>query len=208
MRRIALLAVMLFASVVHADERDPLDAHAPGNEPGGYASGGGIITGTDGYISNGIVFDAGARLGTTPLFARAMGQAGSIHRSDEPGRGTFAEGRVGAEARSCTPGGMACGSLGLDVGVRRADFTHVTFAANERFETPETLNALVAVPRITLDAGGRIRFRVSIELPVAMRDGDSASPTIATRSTMSAQDMTDHQFTVGLGLSAALAVGF
>ena len=208
MRRIALFAVILSASVVRADERDPLDAHVPGNQPDGYASGGGVIGTSQGYVLNGLVFDAGSRLGSSPLFGRAMGQVGTIHRSDEPGRGTFAEGRVGAEARGCTYGGMACGSAGLDVGIRRADFTHVTFAPGERFETPESLDALVAVPRITLDAGGRIRFRVSVELPVAMRNGDSASPTTVTRSTMTMPDTADHQFTVGLFISAALAVGF
>jgi hypothetical protein len=208
MHRIAVLAVMLSASVVRADEHDPLDAHVPGNEPDGYASGGGIIGTSQGYISNGIVFDAGSRLGSSLLFGRAMGQAGTLHRSDEPGRGNFVEGRVGAEVRSCTYGGMACGSAGVDVGIRRADFTHVSFAPGERRETPENLDALVAVPRITLDAGGRIRFRVSVELPVSMRNGDSASPTVVTRSTMTAPDTSDHQFTAGLTISAALAVGF
>jgi hypothetical protein len=208
MRRIALFAVMLSASVVAADERDPLDAHVPGNQPDGYASGGGTIGTSQGYVSSGLAFDAGSRLGSSLWFGRAMGQVGTIHRSDEPGRGTFAEGRVGAEARSCTYGGMACGSAGLDVGIRRADFTHVTFAPGERFETSETLDALVAVPRVTLDAGGRIRFRVSVELPISMRDGGSESPTTVTRSTMAMSDTTDHQFTVGLAISAALAVGF
>jgi len=199
---------MLIASVARADDRDPLDAHPPGNQPDGYASGGAVIDATQGFVSNGLVFDVGTRLGRSPWFGRAEGQAGAIHRSDEPGRGTFAEARVGVEARSCTYGGMACGSAGLDVGMYRADFTHVTFVINDRRETPESLDALVAVPRLTLDAGGRIRFRLTVELPVYMRDGDSTTPSTVTRSTMPTPDTADRQFAVGIAISGALAVGF
>jgi hypothetical protein len=208
---LALLATTLTASAAHADDliTDPLDLHAPGTEPDGYVSAGIVVDANNGYISKGPVVEIGARLGQSAWFARGMFQGGSMVRSDEPGQGTFGQGSVGIEGRNCGRGGTLCGSAGVDVGFLRGDFDHVTFSNNERVATNEQFNAYLAVPRVTLDAGGRIRFRAVLELPVQMRTSSTSMPTTALRSASMQNDNTsDTQFQLGAAFSLSLSVGF
>jgi len=209
MSRYAVLAVMLVASVASADERDPLDAHAPGT-PTGYLSGGASVDATQGFTSSGILLEAGARLGDTPWFAHAVGIAGTIHRGDEAGRGTFGEGRIGLEGRSCAYAGMMCAGAGVDVGVIRADFHHLTYTAGEA-RWDESLNGFVAVPRAIFDGGGRVRFRFVVELPLYMRTSDDGEMPLSARAIGSSPTptaATDRQFAIGIAAQGGLAVGF
>jgi hypothetical protein len=211
MGRLALLAVLLTASVASADDyiADPLDVHAQGGEPAAYAAAGLVLDQSQGFLSNGGVAELGQRLGRSPWFVHVLGQAGAIRRSDEPGTGTFFEVRAGLEARSCRSGGMVCGSAGLDLGFHRGDFTHVTFEnGGQRVETPESLDGLEAVPRFTIDAGGRLRVRASLELPLRMRNADSVQPGVAARTSTEMPPATDHQLETGLAITCGLAVGF
>jgi hypothetical protein len=215
MHRAVLIALTLSslcgASVARADEiTDPLDVHAPGDEPNGYVSGGIVIDASDGYWSKGPVVEAGRRIGRGQWFGRAMLQAGAMDRSDEGGRGTFLEVRAGIETRSCGHGGMVCGSAGLDVGMVRSDFDHLLISSSSmRSFVNERLDGYSAVPRLTLDAGGRIRFRVVAELPFRMRTSDAMSaPTSVRTATMTTGSAGDRQFERGAAISVAIAVGY
>jgi len=208
MSRAVVLALTLSSSIAAAEVIDPLEVHAPGDEPDGYVGAGLVWDNSNGFASRGPVVEVGKRLGIGPLFARAMGQAGAIARSDDPGTGTFLELRGGLEARSCGSGGMACASAGLDVGYRSAGFEHKIYAVDGSYsQLSEGLDAIVAVPRATFDAGGRIRFRTTIEVPIEKRVGDSQPMTAAARtSTMTPEPSS--QFGAGFAISIALAVGF
>src|SRR5438046_4708061 len=102
MHRAVVLAVTLVASVARADEIvDPLEVHAPGDEPNGYVAAGLVWDEAQGFSSRGPIVEVGKRITRTPWFARAMLQAGAVRRADEPGQGTFLEIRGGLEGRSC-----------------------------------------------------------------------------------------------------------
>lgn len=217
MSRAVLLAVTLAASlgsVARADDdvpsSDPLELHAPGDQPDGYIAGGLIWDDIQGFQSRGAIIDAGQRLGRLPWFVRGTFEAGAVARSDEPGHGVFTELRGGLEARSCQSGGMLCGSAGADVGVRRGYFDHVLYAQNgSRSEFTESLDSIVAVPRLTIDAGGRIRFRGVLELPIRMRtSGDAADAGTSARGAVTPPGVGDRQFGLGYSLTLAIAVGF
>lgn len=195
--------------IASADERDPLDAHAPGT-PTGFLSGGASVDATQGFTSSGFLLEAGARLGATPWFAHAIGIAGTMHRDDEAGRGTFGEGRVGIEAHSCAYRGMMCAGAGFDVGVIRAEFHHLTYTSGEQ-RWDESLDGFIAVPRIIFDGGGRIRFRFVVELPLYMRGSDGGDMPLAGRAlgaTPTPAAAADRQFGAGIAAQGAIAVGF
>jgi len=216
MKRAVFLALTLAGSVAHADDadtipNDPLEVHAAGDEPDGYIAGGLVWGNSQGFQDRGAIVDAGKRLGRdrTPWFARGIFEAGAVARADEPGHGSFLEARAGLEGRDCGGGGMLCGSVGLDLGVQLGEFTHAIVAQDgSRTSYSERLDAFVAVPRFTIDAGGRIRFRAVVELPMQMRtaDGVSATPTAALGGPTTS-DGGDRQFGVGFAMSLAIAVG-
>ena len=209
---LALLATTFAAPAVYADDdiTDPLDVHRPGDEPNGYVSAGVVVDGSNGYLSKGPIVELGQRVGEGALFARARFQAGSMLRSDEPGHGTFQQATAGLELRSCGHGGMVCYSGGADAGVLHGDFDHVSFSSSgERSAMNETFMAYLVAPRITLDAGGRIRFRANLELPLQMRSTSTSQPTTALRTASEMQtDTTDSQFQLGVAFSLSLSVGF
>ena len=218
MSRAVLLAVTLAASLVsvaRADDddvpsSDPLEVHAPGDQPDGYIAGGLIWDDLQGFQSRGALIDAGQRLGRLPWFVRGTFEAGAVARSDEAGTGVFTELRGGVEDRWCRGGGMLCGSAGLDVGVRRGYFDHAIYAVNgSRTEFHESLNSIVAAPRLTIDAGGRIRFRGVLELPVRMRTSDDVpGAETAALGAVTPAGVGDRQFGLGYALTLAIAVGF
>jgi hypothetical protein len=189
MNRIVLLGLTITASVAHAEGRDPV------GEPNGYAAVGGI-TGEDHFEFHGIAGEAGRRLGHTRLFGRVMAQAGNTALPDTAGRGTYVEGRGGVEGRTCNPSGVICGSLGLDLGIHRSRYKHVDLSnptgfskAGQVVEDPleERFDTLVAVPRLTIDGGARVRVRGVLELPQHFHEGGS---------------------TTGVAVSLSIGVGF
>jgi len=211
---LALTLVASLASVAGADDdevpsSDPLEVHAPGDQPDGYIAGGLIWDDIQGFQSRGALIDAGQRLGRMPWFVRGTFEGGAVARSDEPGHGVFTELRGGLEARACQGGGMLCGSVGADVGVRRGYFNHVLYAPNgSRAEFTESLDSIVAVPRLTVDAGGRIRFRGVLELPLRMRTSDQTDDGAIARGAVMPPGIADRQFGLGYSLTLAIAVGF
>jgi hypothetical protein len=213
MKRVAVLAVVLAAPIARADDwapSDPLEIHAAGDEPDGYASAGLVVGGSQGYDKRGAVLDAGRRItGDAPWFVRGIGQAGAIVRSDNPGNGTFIDVRAGLEGRDCRGGGMLCGSIGLDVGILRGEFRRRIYADDgTRIEFPERLDAFLAVPRFTIDAGGRVRFRAALELPVGMRTAAEPSATAVAALGTATPPERGAQFYLGASLTVALAIGF
>jgi len=211
MNRVVLLALMFAPSVAAADDppSDPLDVHAPGDEPDGYIASGAVWGESQGYAANGVTFEIGKRIYRSSWFARGIIEAGAVDRSDEAGRGSFAELAAGMERRGCTGGGMLCVSGGLDLGIHGGEFHHVIYTPDGRpHESSERLDALVAVPRLTVDAGGRIRFRGVLELPVNIRADSSQMTMIAARGDASPTVESGHQFVSGFALSLAIAVGF
>lgn len=216
MQRALLLALWFAGSVARADDAvpsapiDPLEARAARAEPDAYAAAGVVVGDSQGFEVHGAILDLGKRIASgLPWFGRAALQAGAIGRSDNPGDGEFLELRAGAEGRDCSGRGMLCGSIGVDLGVRRGEFRHRLYADNgSRTDIPERLDAVVAVPRFTVDAGGRIRFRAVLEVPLAMRRADDSATTAAALGGPVPPGPADNQFAVGVALSLALAIGF
>lgn len=210
---LAVLATTFGAPAVYADDSvsdDPLDIHRPGDEPNGYVAAGIVVDASNGYTSKGPVVELGQRVSDGALFARGMFQGGSMLRSDEPGFGTFGQATAGLEMRGCGHGGMVCYSGGVDAGVLKGDFDHIRFTSlGERITTNEAFLAYMVVPRVTFDAGGRIRFRAVLELPLQMRSTTTSQPTPALRAAETMQtDNTDSQFQTGVAFSLSLSVGF
>jgi hypothetical protein len=208
MTRAVVLALTLCSSIAAAEVVDPLEVHAPGDEPDGYVAAGLVWDYSHGFAERGPMVEVGKRIGTSALFARAMGQAGAVARSDDPGTGTFLELRGGLEGRTCGSGGMVCASAGLDLGYRNASFDHKIYALDGTYtRLDEGLDAFVAVPRLTFDAGGRARFRATFELPLEKRVGESQM-AVAARTSTTMPPTTDSSFGAGYAISIALAVGF
>jgi hypothetical protein len=177
MNRIVLLGLTLTASVAHAEGRDPV------GEPNGYAAVGGI-TGEDHFEFHGIAGEVGRRLGPTRLFGRVMATAGNTSLPNTAGRGTYAEGRAGVEGRTCSSSGVLCGSLGLDLGIHRSRYKHVDLSNPTGFEKAgasvedpleERFDTVVAVPRLTIDGGARVRVRGVFELPQHLHEDGSVT---------------------------------
>jgi hypothetical protein len=124
----------------------------------------------------------------TPLFLRAMANGGVASMPTNPGRGTYAEARAGAELRTCNVTGVLCGSLGLDLGFHRTDYQHVDLSRMQKREgLNETFESTIVVPRFTIDGGNRVRVRGVLELPNHYSEGER---------------------TRGLAVSFALGMGF
>lgn len=177
------LCVLLVSSTAFADDGVP--GRELDRDPDGYISAG-AITGTDHFDYGGVVLEGGRRVGhlrETPLFIRAMGHAGGTKTSDNPGHGTYVEGRVGIEGRNCTRSGMFCASVGLDVGLHRGRYERVEFDEHGRpinkpvVEAPsepstfESFDSMVVAPRLTLDGGNRVRVRGVLERPYHIVSG-------------------------------------
>src|SRR5262245_34569922 len=125
-RVIATMAAMLASSVAHAD--DSVVEEDNGREvdraPDGYIAAGGIF-GEDQFQYQGIAIELGRRIEHMPVFGRAMASAGNTKLERDPGRGTYLEARVGAEARGCFHDGRLCVSGGIDAGKHRGRYTHL-----------------------------------------------------------------------------------
>jgi hypothetical protein len=116
--------------------------------------------------------EAGQRLADSNAWlhaAVAYGQSG-----DDQGPGSNFQLRAGIEGRTCGWEGHVCGVGGLDIGYQAGRWSDRDDATRR-----ESVDALVAVPRIGLDAGGRnVRFRVGFEVDcglAAQRERQSVS---------------------------------
>jgi hypothetical protein len=184
MTRFMLIALMLVPAVTRAD-----DGVESIGQPKAYAAVGGTV-GENRYDFHGIAGELGMRLGRTPLFGRVMAGAGNTKLTGDPGRGTYVEGRVGAEGRLCRYDGVVCGSLGLDVGAHHGSYQHVDLQNQLKpigngTSTPslqEDFDATVLAPRLTIDGGARVRVRGVIEMPSYITDHGSVTGIAASLS--------------------------
>lgn len=169
MRRLVSIALVLSAPPALAEEPAGRELH---REPDRYIAAGGM-RGKHAYEFDGALLEGGVRIKRTPLFVRAMANAGNTSLPDDPGRGTYGEARAGAELRTCSRTGMLCGALGIDVGLHRTNYQHVDLTrkrATDSFD--ETFESTVIVPRFTVDGGNRVRVRGVLELPNHYSDGE------------------------------------
>ncbi len=139
------------------------------------AEGGSVSVGAEfGRLRNsraGVAVDGSLRLSDTPLFLHARYAHGI---SD--GRSGYDQVRVGLEARACESDRSFCGFVGLDAGYQ-ADhvvnddicFKTETGSGCEGAHMETFARDFLVVPRAGFEVGKHLRWRTSIELPVAMR---------------------------------------
>jgi hypothetical protein len=104
------------------------------------------------YLQTGAAVDGGVRLADSSIFARAQLTAGRGHGWSYDD--TYTQVRIGIESRGCER--RVCGALGLDAGIE-----HV-----RELGQMSTATRPIAIPRVTLEYGDRLRVRGALELPV------------------------------------------
>jgi hypothetical protein len=104
------------------------------------------------YLQTGVAVDGGARLATSSMFARAQLAAGRGFGWSYDD--TYTQARVGIESRGCER--RVCGGLGLDAGIE-----HV-----REIGEMSTATTPIAIPRVTVEFGERLRVRGALELPI------------------------------------------
>lgn len=144
---------------------------------------GGAPIGKDGYVGLGVelggqrdlkagaMIDGGLRLSDSPLYLHARyahGLSGD--------RGSYDQVRVGLEARKCSSNEWFCGFAGLDVGYQADHVVSDKFCIKgdngggcEGAHMETMARDFLLVPRAGVEVGKRVKWRTSVELPVAMR---------------------------------------
>jgi hypothetical protein len=133
-------------------------------EPANYVIGGIAMGVTEpGGISRVASLEGGLRFGSSGLWIHGEAVAGDA--GDDQGSGHVYQGRAGIEGRACW-GVRLCGIAGVDLGGYRG-----TWVKDGGFASgleSETINALVATPRLAGEIGDRLRLRLGIELGLAV----------------------------------------
>jgi len=118
--------------------------------------------------------EAGKRLGDSPAWIHAAAAFGAS--GDDQGPGTNFQLHVGIEGRACAWEGRFCGVGGLDAGYQSGRWSDRDDASRN-----ESVDALVMVPRLGIDAGGpKVRVRLALEADyalVAQREPSSSGKT-------------------------------
>lgn len=143
--RLVLLATIFVATAVHA-------------EPARYVQTDLMVGGTAPDVGPNLLAGLAVGVRVAPnLWAR--GELAGGPAADDQGGGTASQLRAGIEARGCTTTGVACAIAGADLGGQRGTWTSHDMMENE------TLDALVVIPRVGVDAGGRTwRGRLGLEI--------------------------------------------
>ena len=155
MRNVICLVVLLASSVASAET---YDATQPLPEKNAYANVGASI-GTMRALRGGFYVDGGMRLADTPLFAHALLESGKSG-SD----GSYQQARGGIEARSCRVAGWLCAFAGLDVGYQHDHVVDEMLFSDTVYMTNS--HDLLAVPRVGIEVGRQLRFRLALEIPM------------------------------------------
>jgi hypothetical protein len=171
---LVIAAVMSVASSAAAGESPVEAVHA--SQPARYVQAGlmaGAAAPVAGLNIMGAV-EAGKRLGDSAAWihtAAAFGASG-----DDQGPGINFQLRVGIEGRACAWEGRFCGVGGVDAGYQAGRWSDRDDASRN-----ESIDALVMVPRLGVDAGGpRVRLRLALEADyavVAQREPSSSGET-------------------------------
>jgi hypothetical protein len=158
--RICLIATTLLAATPAFAEPSTT---APW-EPAQYVIAGGAMgLAKPGFISGVVSLEGGYRLGSSRLWIHGQAIAGDA--GDDQGSGHVYQGRAGIEARACWAVQL-CGIAGVDLGGYRGTWVKDGGVASGL--TSETIDALVATPRIAGEIGDRLRLRLGIELGLAV----------------------------------------
>jgi hypothetical protein len=106
--------------------------------------------------------DGGFRLAEGPVWLHTAVSWGAT--GDDQGPGSNLQLRAGIEGRTCWWRDRTCTVGGVDAGYQRGRWSDRDDPTHH-----ESLNALVAIPRLGFDMGGRnVRARVGLELDVAL----------------------------------------
>ena len=171
--RNALLALTLLATTATI-------AHA---EPDHYVETGAMAGANSELLTIAGTVEGGLHLSETPIWLRAGIATGVGGELFAAGHGEFLQLRAGAETRSCAWNGVLCGIVGVDLAYQHTAFTgHDTLSFGEnvtRTDMSSTTAEMIAIPRIGLDVGGRVRFRPSLELDLGPNGADGANATLA-----------------------------
>jgi hypothetical protein len=158
---VGLLAVLAVPSIAAAES---YDATQPSAKSDGYI-GLGAEFGGDRSLKGGIKLEGGYRIATTPLFVH-----GQITGGESGTDGDYQQVRAGVEARGCVLRELVCGFAGVDAGYQHDNMIdHGWFAFDH--DSPEMTEAhdLMAVPRVGIELGAPLRFRIALDLPVMTR---------------------------------------
>jgi hypothetical protein len=115
-----------------------------------------------GGISQVVSLEGGHRFASSWLWVHGEAIAGKA--GDDQGSGHVYQGRAGIEARACWAIQL-CGIAGVDLGGYRG--TWVKDGGLAPGLASETIDALVATPRIAGEIGDHLRLRLGIELGLA-----------------------------------------
>ncbi len=147
------------ASIAHAD---------PG--PSLLASAGVQAGGNDGLMTGGGAVELDKRV-AGGLWLHSTFAAGSTAMWFIQGSGDYEQLRAGVEARGCGTNGFLCLFVGLDGGLQHAAFDGMDTLSKDYLEP-------MVVPRLGFDAGGKVRFRPSLEVPITP-EGAGVAVTMA-----------------------------
>jgi hypothetical protein len=183
MRNVLLSATLLLtlATVAHADVTEPtteLTTTAVGPvtaAPHGYVESGVMAGGNNDLLTIGATIDAGFHLDHTPFWIHARVAGGAGDKLFGVGTGSLFQVRAGVESRSCAFDGVVCAMAGVDLGLQHTTWTghdESWFSDSTPPDMTTTIDRFVAVPRVGLDIGGRVRFRPSLEADI---DGQGVS---------------------------------
>jgi hypothetical protein len=120
--------------------------------------------------------DGGFRLGGGPAWLHTALSWGST--GDDQGPGSNLQLRAGIEGRTCWWHDRTCTVGGIDAGYQRGRWSDRNDPTHN-----ESVNALVAIPRLGVDLGGRhLRARMGLELDVALAAERNVNPSTGNRS--------------------------
>jgi hypothetical protein len=135
MKSMLVVAVLLVGSIAHAESTR-------------YVEGGAMIgAGAPGMVDLVGSVSGGAQLAAVPLWIHGQLEGGAT--ADDQGGGGIEQLRAGVETRTCSRGFALCGVFGFDVGG-----LHGTWTSHDGSEH-EDVRAVVGVPRVGLEAGGK-----------------------------------------------------
>lgn len=146
-----------------------------------------------GVLSMLVSLEAGYRFGSSWLWIHGQAIAGDA--GNDQGSGHIYQGRAGIEVRPCWAAQL-CGIAGVDLGGYRS--TLVEDGSVSFGPTSETIDALVATPRLAGEIGDRLRLRLGVELGLAVF-GRSRYRGASSEVDKSVSGLLDTQVTLGLG---------
>jgi hypothetical protein len=170
---LAFAAVMSVASSAAA-QSSVEEAHA--SQPARYVQAGLMAGGAAPVAGLNVMgaVEGGKRLGDSPAWIHAAAAFGAS--GDDQGPGSNFQLHVGIEGRACAWEGHFCGVGGLDAGYQAGRWSDRDDASRN-----ESIDALVMVPRLGVDAGGpKVRVRLALEADyavVAQREPTSSGKT-------------------------------